>query len=402
MMLTHCGRTPRLMPPLPGAEDERFVAKALEAAIRIGLIVLLAAWCFEIVRPFIIPLIWGIIIAIASHPGYRWLRAALGDRSTLAAAAFALIALAGLIVPAVLLAGTLVETAQTLAKDLSQGTIKVPPPPESVASWPVIGKPLQQFWLLASVNFGQALAEIGPHLKPFGRWLLAAAAGTGLGILQFIMAIVIAAVFLARVHFSHELAMAIAMRLAGERGTEYTELAGATIRSVARGILGVALIQSLLAGLGFLAVGLPAAGFLALLCLLLAVLQVGPALVVVPVIIYVFATADTVTAILFLIWSMVVLVSDNILKPILLGRGVRVPMIVIFIGAIGGLLTSGIVGLFVGAVVLALGYTLFLAWLQGGSVAATAPRIPEERVPEGRVPASAEAAVETPAPDRTA
>jgi predicted PurR-regulated permease PerM len=385
------------MPPLPDAEGKQFVARALEAAIRIGLVVLLAGWCLEIVRPFIIPLIWGIIIAIASYPVYRWLQAALGSRSVLAAAAFALIALAGLIVPAVLLAGTLVETAQALAADLSRGTIKVPPPPESVALWPVVGKPLQQFWLLASVNLREALAQIGPHLKPFGRWLLAAAAGTGLGILQFIMAIVIAAVFLARVHFSHELAMAIAMRLAGERGIEYAELAGDTIRSVARGILGVALIQSLLAGLGFLAVGLPAAGFLALLCLLLAVVQVGPAPIVVPVIIYVFATADTLTAILFLTWSAVVLVSDNILKPILLGRGVRVPMIIIFIGAIGGLLTSGIVGLFVGAVVLALGYTLFLAWLQNSSVAPTAPGASEEHVP-----ASPEAAAETPMPDRTA
>ncbi|MGZ8371319.1 MAG: AI-2E family transporter, partial [Caulobacteraceae bacterium] len=187
--------------------------------------------------------------------------------------------------------------------------------------------------------------------------------------------IVIAAVFLARAQFSHEVATAIATRLAGERGVEYADLAGATIRSVARGILGVALIQSLLAGLGFLAVGLPAAGFLALLCLLLAVIQIGVGPIVIPVIIYVFATADTLTAILFLIWSVVVIVSDNILKPMLMGRGVQVPLIIIFVGAIGGFLTSGIVGLFVGAVVLALGYTLFLAWLQDGSdgPAETAP-----------------------------
>jgi predicted PurR-regulated permease PerM len=356
--------------PSPRAEDKQFVARALEAAIRIGLVVLLAAWCFEIIRPFIIPLMWGAIIAIASHPAYRWLRAAFGGRSTLAAAAFALIALAGLIAPAVLLAGTLVDTAQALANDLNQGTIKIPPPPASITNWPIIGKPLDQFWLLASDNLGEALTEIGPHLTGFGSWLLAAAAGTGLGILQFIIAIVIAAVFLARSRFSHEVAKAIATRLAGERGAEYAELAGATIRSVARGILGVALIQSLLAGLGFLAVGLPAAGFLALLCLLLAVIQIGVGPIVVPVVIYVFATADTLTAILFLIWSVAVIVSDNILKPILMGRGVQVPMIVIFVGAIGGFLTSGIVGLFVGAVVLALGYTLFVAWLQGGGAEA--------------------------------
>ena len=321
-------------------------------------------------------------------------RGAMGGRSALAAAAFALIALAGLIAPAVLLAGTLVDTAQALADHLNQGTIKVPAPPESVAHWPIIGKPVEQFWLLASVNLGEALTEIVPHLKGFGGWLVAAAAGTGLGILQFIIAIVIAAVFLGRAQFSREVATSIATRLAGERGVEYAELAGATIRSVARGILGVALIQSLLAGLGFLAVGLPAAGFLALLCLFLAVIQIGVGPIVIPVIIYVFATADTLTAILFLIWSTLVIVSDNILKPILIGRGVQVPLIIIFVGAIGGFLTSGIVGLFVGAVVLALGYTLFLAWLQDGSGAAE--NAPDDTTPDLIVPASPNSAADAP------
>lgn len=382
----------------PSAEDKQFVARALEAAIRIGLVVLLAAWCFEIIRPFTIPLIWGIIIAIAVHPGYRRLCTALGDRDALAATVFALITLVGLIAPAVLLPGTLVDTAQALADQLNQGTLKVPPPPASIAEWPLVGKPLEQFWLLAPVNLGQALAEIGPHLKGLGVWFVAAAAGTGLGILQFIIAIVIAAVFLARARFSREVATTIATRLAGERGSAYAELAGATIRSVARGILGVALIQSLLAGLGFLAVGLPAAGFLALLCLLLAVLQIGVGPIVIPVVVYVFATDTTLTAILFLIWSGAVMVSDNILKPILLGRGVQVPMIVIFVGAIGGFLTSGIVGLFVGAVVLALGYTLFLAWLQGESGDMRTTPLTPTRGPAGEAAVDAPLDATSPAP----
>ena len=137
------------------------------------------------------------------------------------------------------------------------------------------------------------------------------------------LAIIIAAVLLANARGGGRAAYAIATRFAGERGRDYAELGQATVRSVARGILGVALIQSLLAGLGFLAVGIPGAGLLALLCLLLAVVQIGPALVLIGTVIYVFSTADTLTAVVFLIWSIFVGVRDNILKPMLVGRGVK-------------------------------------------------------------------------------
>ncbi len=284
--------------------------------------------------------------------------------------------LAVLIVPSVMLAGTAVDSAKTLANDLSDGTIEIPAPPDDVAGWPVIGAPLDRFWRLASENLEEALDEIKPQIAAFGRWLLSAAAGLGLGVLQFVAAIIIGGIFLAHAQGGGRTASAIATRLAGERGREYAELGQATIRSVARGILGVALIQSLLAGLGFLAVGIPGAGLLALICLLLAVVQIGPALVLIGTVIYVFSTADTFTAVVFLIWSLFVGVLDNILKPILLGRGVRVPMVIIFVGAIGGFLAHGIIGLFVGSILLALGFTLFKAWLaepsepsevQGGS-----------------------------------
>ncbi|MCB1766576.1 MAG: AI-2E family transporter, partial [Candidatus Competibacteraceae bacterium] len=135
------------------------------------------------------------------------------------------------------------------------------------------------------------------------------------------------------------------------------------VRSVTRGILGVALIQALLAGLGFMVMGVPGAGLWALLCLLLSVVQIGVIFVNLPIVLYVFSTADPIPAVLFLIWSIFVTLIDNILKPIVLGQGVDVPMAVIFVGAIGGFLSSGIIGLFVGAVVLVLGYKLFLAWL---------------------------------------
>ena len=161
----------------------------------------------------------------------------------------------------------------------------------------------------------------------------------------------------------------VATRFAGERGSELARVAEQTVRSVASGILGVALIQALLAGLGFLVAGVPAAGLLTLVCLLFGVMQLGVVIVLIPVVIYLFSTADTVTAVGFLIWAILVAPVDNILKPILLGRGVDVPMLIIFVGAIGGFLHEGIIGLFIGAVVLALGYKLFLAWLTEDSAA---------------------------------
>ncbi|HEY5140866.1 MAG TPA: AI-2E family transporter, partial [Methylococcales bacterium] len=151
------------------------------------------------------------------------------------------------------------------------------------------------------------------------------------------------------------------------KGADFADLAEATIRSVANGILGVALIQSLLAGLGFMVAGVPAAGLWALLCLILSIAQIGTAPILIPVIIYLFYTADTFTAIAFLIWCIPLSLMDNVLKPILLGRGVKTPMAVIFIGAIGGLLSSGVIGLFIGAVILSLGYNLFLLWLNPDS-----------------------------------
>lgn len=344
-------------------KDRIFVRRALEAAIRIGLVILLIAWCFEIVKPFIVPVVWGMVIGIAVYSPYCWLERALNHRRVLAAALFTLLMLVVLIGPTVLLAGTLVESAQKLVTSLTGGTVSIPAPPEGIEDWPIIGHPLERFWRLASVNIAAALAEIRPQITAFGSWMLSRVAGLSLGVLQFVLAIIIAGVLLANAEGGGEAARAIATRLAGARGGEFALLAQATVRSVTRGILGVALIQSLLAGLGFLAVGLPGAGLLALICLFLSVIQIGPAIILIGATIYVFGEAETTTAVLFLVWNIFVGLIDNVLKPMLLGRGTKVPMIVIFIGAIGGFLAEGIIGLFVGSVVLALGFTLFTAWL---------------------------------------
>jgi len=344
--------------------NSAFVERALEAAIRIGIVFLLISWCFTIVRPFIIPIVWGLIIAVAAYPGYLWVEAKLGGRPRLAATLFTLFMLLIVIAPTLMLSGTLVETVKLLAEDLTHhGTLIIPPPAESIRNWPLIGEPLYSFWNLASENIQAALKQIGPQIKAVGSWLLATAAGAGFGILQFVFAIIIAGVLMPCATSGDRIAHAIAARLAGVHRTGLVELAEKTVRSVASGILGVALIQSLLAGLGFMVAGVPAAGFWALLCLLFGVAQIGIIIILIPVIIYLFNTADTVTAVGFLIWSIPVGLIDNILKPILLARGVKTPMVIIFMGAIGGFLASGIIGLFVGAVVLALSYELFMLWL---------------------------------------
>lgn len=350
--------------PTPVTDDKVFLSRAIESSIRIGLILILVLWCFQIVRPFIIPIIWGIIIAVASSSGHDKLRTALGGRTGLSATLLTLVIFVLLVVPVIMLAGTLVETTQALSTDLSDGKLSIPSPPESVATYPVIGEPLQEFWMLASENLAAALSRIEPQLKAVAGWLLATAAGAGLGILQFAIAIIISGVLLAHREAGHRTAIAIGTRLVGERGPAIMHLAETTVRSVTRGILGVALIQSLLAGLGFLVMGIPGAGFWALIGLLLAVIQIGLMPVLIPIVIYVFSTAETLPAVVFLIWCVLVGLLDNVLKPILLGRGVKVPMVIIFVGAIGGFLAMGIIGLFIGSVILALGYTLFVAWVE--------------------------------------
>ena len=337
--------------------------RTIDTAIRIGLLALLVYWCIHIFRPFLIPVLWAIIIAVAIHPLYVKFESLLGGQRKLALSLFTIMVLSILIIPTVLLASSMVDTVQHIAKQWEEGTLQVPPPPDRVAGWPLVGARLHTLWLAASENVMGTLEQFGPQLKVARGWLLSTAAGVGAGLLLFVLAILIAVAMLAKAQGAYQFTQALARRLVGARGDDFAALAIATMRSVAQGVLGVALIQAILAGVGMLIIGVPGAGLWALLVLLLAVVQLPPLLILGPVMIYVFASAATVPAVLFMIWGILVSVSDAFLKPLLLGRGVDIPMLVILIGAIGGMMSSGIIGLFVGAVILALGYKLFMAWL---------------------------------------
>jgi predicted PurR-regulated permease PerM len=343
-------------------DNRDYVNRGVEVSTHIGLVILLVAACFLILRPFLSLITWGIIIAISVYPSYRKLQQALRDRGVLSSVVITILLLAFLVIPVVLLAGTLVGGIQTLAAHLKAGTPVIPPPPASIETWPVIGAPLKSVWSLASTNMATALRSFAPQVKVVVAGLLSASAGIGLTVLQFAFSMVVAGILLANAQAATGAAHSFANRVFGDRGTEFERLASATIRSVATGILGVALIQSLLAALGFLVAGLPGAGLWATVFLIAAVLQVGT-LILIPAVIYMFAISSVTKAVIFMLWCLIVALLDNVLKPLLLGRGVAVPIAVVFLGAIGGFLALGIIGLFVGAIVLSVGYELFIAWL---------------------------------------
>jgi predicted PurR-regulated permease PerM len=354
------------------------IQTAVEAAVRIGLIALLVLLCFQIVRPFLFAVIWGVIIAVATHPGFVWLKRRLAGRGGLAATLMTVLWLALLIGPIGMLTTALVDNVTTLGQELSDGKIKVPPPPAMVATWPVVGAPLSQFWHLASVNLDAAFDEVAPQVRIVSSFLLAKAAGLAFGLLQLLIAVVVAGVLVVKAPAGRGVSEAVSARLLGDRGHEFVQLAADTIRSVSRGVLGIAVLQALLAGIGLVAAGVPAAGLIAFFVLVLSAIQIGPGILLVPAIVYVFMTADTLTAVLFAAWTLPVMLLDNFLKPILLARGVQVPMLVIFLGVIGGTLAYGIVGLFVGPVILAVGYKVFIAWVNLEHASARAANSLEE------------------------
>jgi predicted PurR-regulated permease PerM len=346
------------------SDDKAFQARTIEAAIRISLLALLVLWCFNIVRPFIMPVLWGAIFAVALYPLFLKLQSMLGGREKLTSTLMTLAALAILITPTVMLSESLIDSSKTLYGEIQAGTLTIPPPSEKVKDWPLIGEKLDKAWSLASTNLGAALEKFKPQLEAGGKKLLSAAAGVGVGVLQFIISIIIAGALLVYARSGSKSIEVIASRILGEKGgKEFVDITGATIRSVAQGVLGVALIQSILAGIGLMVMGVPYAGLWALLVLLLAIVQLPPLLILAPIIVYEFSVAEIVPAVLFMIYGTIVSMSDAFLKPLFLGRGMEIPMLVILLGAIGGMILSGVIGLFVGAVVLAVGYSLFVVWL---------------------------------------
>jgi predicted PurR-regulated permease PerM len=346
-----------------GGGDLAISRTSVEVVVRVGLLLLLASWCFSIAEPFLVPVVWGMVIAVAVHRGHAKLRQGIGGRDGLAATLVSVVLLLVLIVPLAMLSRELVDDVAGIAGALDRGGVAIPPPPAWLAGWPVVGTPLDQFWRQATANLGEALARVEPQIRAAGAWLLSFVAGAGFGLLNFLAAIVIAGVLLAHGAASGRLAEALARRLMGPRGADLVVLAERTVRGVARGVLGTALIQSILVGLGLVVAGIPGAAFLTLISFLLSVVQLGPGLVLLGAVVYKFSLGLTPGAFLFFVWCILAGVSDNFLKPLLLSRGGDVPVWVILVGTLGGLLEHGLLGLFVGPIVVSLGYRLFQVWI---------------------------------------
>lgn len=363
------------MTQTPGSSHVRM---AIDIAISLALVSLVLVWCLQILRPFASVLIWAAIISISLYKPFLLLRGYLGGRQKLAVALFAALGLATVLVPAWLFVGSVVETGAQFSANLESGEFHIAPPNESVKDWPVVGEKVFVQWSEAAENFSGWLEDNNQTVKAVTTALFSKLAGVGVGVLQFVISILIAAAMLANAE-----GIAAGMRrpfnrLMGDKADEMLTLTVSTVRSVTVGVLGIAFIQAVLGGLGMVVVGVPAAGVWALFILILAIAQLPPLLVLLPAIIYVFSIESGTTATLFAIWSIAVSFSDAVLKPLLLGRGVEAPMLVILLGAIGGMIMSGIVGLFVGAVVLAIGYTLMEAWLRSGETEAEDDQ--EERI----------------------
>jgi predicted PurR-regulated permease PerM len=336
----------------------------IELAIRLGVLALLLYWSFLLVQPFISIVIWSAVLTVALYPIFEWISFRLGGRRRLAAALTTILSLLVIIGPATWLALGLIDSFRAISDQLDLSILRIPPPANSVKEWPLIGEPIYQFWELASTNFSAALAKIVPQLKPLGGRLLRVGADTGLGTIKFLVSIVIAGFLFLPAPAIVGAVKRLARRLNPARGEEFADQAAATIRAVSRGVIGISVLQALLAGIGLMAAGIPQASLITFAVLVFGILQIGPSVVLIPVIIWSWTLLDSTTALLFTGYMVPVNLLDNILRPIVMGRGLKTPMLVILIGVIGGTLAYGITGLFLGPIILAVIWELLVAWIR--------------------------------------
>jgi predicted PurR-regulated permease PerM len=344
-----------------------------QLAIRLGLLGALIVWCFVLVRPFIAIIAWGAILAVALYPLYAWLGDHLGHRPRLAAGVITAIGVAIVIGPAAWLSVGLVEGLRTISEQLGSDKLALPLPPASIRNWPLIGDRLYDLWNQASSNLTATFAQLAPHLKPLIRPLLAMAGGAGVGTLKFLVSVILAGFLLPSGPRLVAAGRNIMARLMPQRSEELVALAGATIQTVSQGVIGIALIQSFLFGIGLKFAGISNAGLLAFAVLILGILQIGSAIVLIPCLIWIWATKDFAAALPLTTYLCLIGLADNVVRPLLLGRRSTTPMLVLFIGLLGGTVAHGIVGLFIGPVVLAVGWELMMAWIRDDLVEDAVP-----------------------------
>lgn len=319
-----------------------------------------------VLRPFLAATVWATMIVVSTWPLFKSLELRLGNRRLLAIILMSLGMLLLLILPLWLAVDTISgHSAQLTAAGKALAENGLPLPPDWVAGLPVVGEKLAATWTrLAAAGTAGVMAEIMPYAADTGKWVLAQVGGLGGMLIQFLLVVTIAAIFYAGGESAARMVLRFGRRLAGERGEHSIILAGQAIRGVALGVGGTAIVQTVLGGLGLAVVGVPFASLLSALMLMFCIAQIGPMLVLLPAVGWMYWTGDTGWATALLVWSLIVGTLDNFLRPMLIKRGADLPLLLIFAGVIGGMLSFGLIGIFVGPVALAVTYTLLLAWIE--------------------------------------
>jgi len=354
----------------------RGASALMDVLIRAGLILALALLCYRVFAPFLTLLAWSLILAVTLYPMHQALARRIGGRQGLAATLVALAGVVLIVLPTALLMSSFGDSVRGLVASVQDNSLQVPPPRESVAQWPVVGERAYALWSQAYEDMPALVESMQPKIGELAKTALGVVAGIGGALLMFLAAIVVAGIVMAFGQAGTRGVDAIFVRIAGPaRGSQLAALSTATIRAVAQGVIGVAFIQALLVGLCLLVAGVPWAGVLSAIVLVLGVAQVPAIIVTLPAIAWLWTASDhgTGAATAYSVLLFVAGMADNVLKPLMLGRGVDAPMPVILIGALGGLATAGILGMFVGATLLALGYQIFMGWVDAGPAVPVQP-----------------------------
>lgn len=337
--------------------------EVIDIVIRLLFLALFLFLALQLVAPLFGLMLWAVILAVAVFPAYRWLADRLGGRESLSAALITCLGLAITLGPVGILATGVIDSATKLVAAIQSGDLRLPPADRVRDIW-LVGPWLADGWAKLDTNLGTIVSKVGPSVLSAGGAILGRIAGIGLSLLMLSISVLIMGLLFKPGPAMAANARRFANRVFAPRGAGFIDLAGATVRNVSRGVIGVAVIQSLLAGIIMVIFGVPLAGPLTLAALFLGIIQVGPGPVLIPVILWAWVfSMGTGMAILFTVVMLPVMVVDNVLRPILMARGLETPMLVILAGVLGGMLSYGLVGLFIGPVILAVFYELLTAWL---------------------------------------
>jgi len=355
------------IPQQPDQElEQRLASPLLEVLIRAGLLLAMAMLCYQVLSPFLTLMVWALILAVTLYPLHQSLASKIGGKQGLAATLLVVVGIVLIVAPTAMLLSALGDSVQQLIHDVQNNTLQIPAPRPGVATWPIVGKKLHDVWSKAHADLPALMQSMQPKIGELAKTALGVVASIGGGVLQFLAAFILAGIIMAFGQAGSRSSGAIFERIIGHtRGSALASLSTATIRAVAQGVIGVAFLQAIIVGLALLVAGIPWAGVLAVIVLVLGIAQVPALLVTLPAIVYLWSSGahGTAAAVAYTVMLVLAGMADNVLKPLMLGRGVEAPMPVILLGALGGMATAGILGMFVGATLLTLGYQIFMGWV---------------------------------------